>query len=187
MIKKLDAQTLKDLYEREMKGTFPRAELKPLKAMLRMQADGHYDALGYYDDETGALLTYACTCTAGTPVLMDYLAVVASHRGEGLGSRFLSAIMEAKDLYPAIMLEIEAVDDALDDDDRATRERRQRFYERLGFVRTRTEAHVFGEHYWVLTSDPARESVREAMEKIYHYMVPEEDAYANNVRIWDGE
>ena len=52
MIKKLDAQTLKDLYEREMKDTFPRAELKPLKAMLRMQADGHYDALGYYDDET---------------------------------------------------------------------------------------------------------------------------------------
>lgn len=144
MIKKLDAQTLKDLYEREMKDTFPRAELKPLKAMLRMQADGHYDALGYYDDETGALLAYACTCTAGTPVLMDYLAVVASHRGEGLGSRFLSAIMEAKDLYPAIMLEIEAVDDALDDDDRATRERRQRFYERLGFVRTCTEAHVFG-------------------------------------------
>lgn len=37
MIKKLDAQTLKDLYEREMKDTFPRAELKPLKAMLRMQ------------------------------------------------------------------------------------------------------------------------------------------------------
>ena len=66
MIKKLDAQTLKDLYEREMKDTFPRAELKPFKAMLRMQADGHYDALGYYDDETGALLAYACTCTAGS-------------------------------------------------------------------------------------------------------------------------
>lgn len=186
MIKKLDAQTLTDLYEREMKDTFPRAELKPLKAMLRMQAEGKYDVLGYYDEQ-GEQLAYACVCKAAEPVLMDYLAVVASHRGEGLGSRFLSAIMEAKDLYPAIMLEIEAVDDALDDDDRATRERRQRFYERLGFVRTRTEAHVFGEHYWVLTSDPARESVREAMEKIYHYMVPEEDAYANNVRIWDGE
>lgn len=186
MIKKLDAQTLKDLYEREMKDTFPRAELKPLKAMLRMQAEGKYDVLGYYDEQ-GEQLAYACVCKAAEPVLMDYLAVTAAHRGEGIGSQFLGALMQAKDLYPAIMLEIEAVDDALDEDDRAMRSRRQHFYERLGFVRTCTEAHVFGEHYWVLTSDPARESMREAMEKIYHYMVPEEDAYANNVRIWDGE
>lgn len=186
MIKKLDAQTLKDLYEREMKDTFPRAELKPLKAMLRMQADGKYDVLGYYDEQ-GEQLAYACVCKAAEPVLMDYLAVTAAYRGEGIGSKFLSALMNARDLYPAIMLEIEAVADALDADDRAVRERRQHFYERLGFVRTTTEAHVFGEHYWVLTSDPARESVREAMGKIYHYMVPEEDAYANNVRIWDGE
>lgn len=184
MIKKLDAQTLKDLYEREMKDTFPRAELKPLKAMLRMQADGHYDALGYYDEQ-GEQLAYACVCKASEPVLMDYLAVTAAHRGEGIGSKFLSALMNARDLYPSIMLEIEAVDDAQDEDDHATRSRRQHFYERLGFVRTTTEAHVFGEHYWVFASNIQHTSVREALEKIYHYMVPEEKAYTDNVRIWD--
>ena len=85
MIKRLDAETLAQLYEREMKQTFPRRELKPLKAMLRMQAEGKYDVLGYYSEE-GALLAYACVCTAAVPVLLDYLAVVAAHRGEGLGS-----------------------------------------------------------------------------------------------------
>lgn len=184
MIKKLDAQTLSDLYEREMKDTFPRSELKPLKAMLRMQSEGRYDVIGYYDDD-GALLAYACVCTAAAPVLLDYLAVTAAHRGEGIGSKFLSALMAAQDLYPAIMLEIEAVDDATDADDHAMRARRQRFYERLGFVRTITEAHVFGEHYWLLTNSTASSSVKDALSSIYHYMVPEEDAYANNVRIWD--
>lgn len=186
MIKKLDAQTLAALYEQEMQQTFPRSELKPLKAMLRMQAEGHYDVLGYYD-ESDTLLAYACLCTAAEPVLLDYLAVVAAHRGEGLGSAFLSALMQEASPYPAIMLEIEAVDDALDDDDRAMRARRQRFYERLGFVRTTTEAHIFGEHYWVFDSRTAlgEHSVHTALTAIYRYMVPEEDAFARNVRIWE--
>lgn len=183
MIKKLDADTLSQLYDAEMTATFPRAELKPLKAMLRMQADGNYDVLGYYNGE-GELLAYGCLCTAAEPVLFDYLAVVASHRGEGLGSTFMRAIL---DHYPSLMLEIEAVDDALDDNDRIMRARRQAFYERLGFVRTTTEAQVFGEHYWVLDDQPekGRHSVADAMTTIYHYMVPEEDAFTKNVRIWD--
>ncbi|MEE0433828.1 MAG: GNAT family N-acetyltransferase [Peptococcaceae bacterium] len=186
MIQKIDAQTLTTLYEQEMTHTFPRAELKPLKAMLRMQAEGRYDVLGYYDDN-GTLLAYACLCTAAEPVLLDYLAVVAAHRGEGLGSAFLSALMQEASPYPAIMLEIEAVDDALNEDDRAMRARRQRFYERLGFVRTTTEAHIFGEHYWVLDNQTTlgEHSAHTALTTIYRYMVPEEDAFARNVRIWD--
>ena len=186
MIKKLDADTLTTLYAQEMTKTFPRAELKPLKAMLRMQAEGRYDVLGYFNDED-ALLAYACVCTAGTPVLLDYLAVVEAHRGEGLGSVFLSALMKEGSPYEAIMLEIEAVDDAIDADDRAMRARRQRFYERLGFVRTTTEAHVFGEHYWLFCDRPALagQSIAAALADIYHYMVPEADAYAANIDIFD--
>jgi len=186
MIKKLDADMLSMLYEQEMKQTFPRRELKPLKAMLRMQAENRYDVLGYYNEE-GTLLAYACVCTAAEPVLLDYLAVVAAHRGEGIGSAFLSALMNDKALYPAIMLEIEAVEDALDESDHLIRARRQHFYERLGFVRTTTEAHVFGEHYWVLDNQEtaAAHSVAEAMAGIYHYMVPEREAFDRNVRIWD--
>lgn len=186
MIKRLDAETLTQLYEREMKQTFPRRELKPLKAMLRMQAEGKYDVLGYYSEE-GTLLAYACVCTAAVPVLLDYLAVVAAHRGEGLGSAFLSALMADKTFYPAIMLEIEAVDDAIDESDHKMRARRQHFYERLGFARTTTEAYVFGEHYWVLDNQQTSDahSVAEAMAEIYHYMVPEQEAFDKNVRIWD--
>ena len=87
------------------------------------------------------------------------------------------------------MLEIEAVDDAKDSSDRAMRLRRQHFYERLGFQRMLTEAQVFGEHYWVFSTsgDDLQLSVRQALEQIYHYMVPEQEAYTKNVRIWDAE
>ncbi len=38
MIKALDSEKLTHLYNTSMKHTFPRQELKPLKAMLRMQS-----------------------------------------------------------------------------------------------------------------------------------------------------
>lgn len=188
MIQKLDVPTLTTLYEHEMTHTFPRAELKPLKSMLRMHDEGNYDILGYFDDDDN-LLAYACACTATTPVLLDYLAVVSEHRGKGIGSRFLSAIQDDDDLYPSIMLEIEAVDAAENDADRQARHRRQRFYERLGFTRTPIQAHVFGEHYWVLTdsADHPPCHINDAMTETYRYMVPDRDTFAENVRIWHAD
>lgn len=184
MIKALDADKLTHLYNTSMKHTFPRQELKPLKAMLRMQEEGNYDVWGYYDNDE--LLAYACVCSAAEPVLLDYLAVTEEHRGEGHGSAFLKALVSDTSIYSAMMLEIESVEDALDEADRVIRARRQKFYERLGFVLTTTQAKVFGEHYVVLDNRPelGRHPVKDAMHKIYRYMVPEHDAFEKNVDIF---
>ena len=183
MIKLLNEKELEFIYEDSMRDTFPRMELKPLKAMKRMQGEGRYDVWGYYNEEN-ELLAYACLCTAATPVLLDYLGVYKNHRGGGIGSEFL-AELAASESYSAVMMDIEAVSDAIDEADRAVRARRQRFYERLGFVVTTTDAHVFGEHYMVLDNQThlGVHDVTEAMEAIYHYMVPEKDAYNKNITI----
>lgn len=182
MIRLLNEAELEAVYENHMRDTFPRMELKPLKAMKRMQKDGKYDVWGYYHEET--LLAYACLCTAATPVLLDYLGVSKDHRGGGIGSKFL-AELAASSHYDAMMMEIESVDDALDEEDKTMRARRENFYARLGFLRTTTDAHVFGEHYVVLDNQAnlGAHDVTEAMEKIYHYMVPEQDAYQKNISI----
>lgn len=184
MIKRLDADKLIHLYDSSMKYTFPRQELKPLKAMLRMYEEGNYDVWGYYD--RSELLAYACVCSAAEPVLLDYLAVTEAHRGEGHGSSFLKALIGESSVYPAMMLEIESVEDALDEADRVIRARRQSFYERLGFVLTATQAKVFGEHYVVLANRPELEKhpVTDAMHEIYRYMVPEREAFEKNVHIF---
>lgn len=184
MIKRLDADKLIQLYNTSMKKTFPRQELKPLKAMLRMFEEGHYDVWGYYNQSE--LLAYACVCSAAEPVLLDYLAVTEAHRGEGHGSHFLKALIDEAAVYPSMMLEIESVEKALDEADRKIRMRRQSFYERLGFVLTATQASVFGEHYVVLANRPELEKhpVKDAMREIYHYMVPEREAFEKNVHIF---
>ena len=187
MIKLLSPETLTHLYDTSMKQTFPRQELKPLKAMLRMQAEGKYDAWGYYQDDV--LLAYACFCNVDQPVLLDYLAVTQENRGKGVGSIFLKEFIKDQSYYPAVMLEIEAVQEALDEADRKMRMRRQAFYERLGFRLTTTEARVFGEHYVVLDNQShlGTHPVHETMHNIYSYMVPEKEAFEQNVHIFNRE
>ena len=58
MIKLLNEKELEFIYEDSMRDTFPRMELKPLKAMKRMQGEGRYDVWGYYNEEN-ELLAYA--------------------------------------------------------------------------------------------------------------------------------
>ena len=184
MIKPLNPDTLIHLYNTSMKYTFPRQELKPLKAMLRMYEEGNYDVWGYFHRDD--LLAYACFCSAAQPVLLDYLAVTREHRGEGHGSTFLKELMNDKSIYPSIMLEIESVHEALDDADRLIRQRRQNFYERVGFVLTTTEANVFGEHYVVMDNQThlGVHPVNDAMDRIYRYMVPEREAFEQHVKIF---
>ena len=57
-LKLLDKQELTDLYQNEMVFDFPKAELKPLRAMLRLMDMGQYDPLLITDDE-GSPLGYA--------------------------------------------------------------------------------------------------------------------------------
>ena len=185
MIKLLGPDAWIHLYDTSMKQTFPRQELKPLKAMLRMQEEGKYDAWGYYQHDE--LLAYACFCNVDNPVLLDYLAVTQENRGKGYGSVFLKEFIKDTTYYPAVMLEIEAVKDALDDADRKMRMRRQHFYERLGFRLTTTEAKVFGEHYVVLDNQThlGTHPVNDTMHNIYSYMVPEKEAFEKNVHIFN--
>ena len=54
----LNKEELTNLYKDEMMFDFPRAELKPLRAMLRLMDMGQYDPLLVTDDQ-GVALGYA--------------------------------------------------------------------------------------------------------------------------------
>ena len=185
MIRRLDAKTLTKVYEQSMQEAFPPEELKPLKNMLEMQAEGFYDVWGYYPN--GELVAYACVCSHQTPVLLDYYAVVESYRGQGHGSAFLQALAADRERYGSMMMEVEAVASALDEDDCVKRARRLAFYERLGFRLTVTEASVFGVHYQVLDNQDGEtpHSVEEAMSSVYHYFIDNPARYEQFIKIWD--
>ena len=80
------------LYRRELKGTFPPTELKPLRTIQRHMRAGRYPVWGLYQVEELTAYALLWQTVDGRAVLLDYLGVPRNRRGQGWGSRMLAQL-----------------------------------------------------------------------------------------------
>ena len=150
-LKLLNKCELKSLYNAEIVDDFPRAELKPLRAMLRLMDMGQYDPLLITDDD-GNALGYALVWLprARDGGLLEYLGVLRGKRNNGLGTQALPLLLER---YGQIFGEVEA---PTSDDPAENELRRHRigFYERNGFRVLDYECALFGVHFKCMYQGP---------------------------------
>ena len=150
-LKLLDKCELSSLYTEELIYDFPRAELKPLRAMHRLMDLGQYDPLLLTDDE-GAPLGYALIWLPQKRdgALLEYLGVLRGKRNSGLGTQALPLLLER---YGQLFGEVEAPTS----DDPAENELRLHrigFYERSGFRVLGYECALFGVHFNCMYAGP---------------------------------
>ena len=147
----LNESGLAHLYETEMVHDFPRAELKPLRAMQRLLAMGRYDPLLLESDD-GEPLGYALLWLSDQPdaALLEYLGILRTQRNGGLGAQALQ-LLGAR--YTALFGEAEAPDSD-DESENHLRRRRLGFYERNGFRILSYECALFGVHFNCLYRGP---------------------------------
>ena len=122
----LNKEGLTALYQSEMTGDFPRSELKPLAAMLRLMDLGRYDPLLVVQD--GQTVGYAMLWLAGdrAGALLEYLGVLRGKRSGGLGTRILALLA---DRYGQLFGEAEAPGADASPAENGLRRRRIAFYE----------------------------------------------------------
>lgn len=118
---------------------FPASERKPFGMIRRMHRAGRTDV--WVLEEDGRFAGFATTINGDGLILLDYLAVSEAARGHGVGSAALTALADA---YPGCGLFVEIESPYAPGDDQPVRRRRRAFYERCGFVPSRTMADVFG-------------------------------------------
>lgn len=153
-LKPLKEAELTRLYETEMVYDFPRAELKPLRAMVRLLAMGQYDPLLIADDQDTPLGYAMLWLPKGRQgALLEYLGVLRGKRNGGLGSRVLPLLM---DRYGQLFGEAEAPDSD-DPAENDLRRRRIAFYERNGFRVLDYDSALFGVHFKSLYRGPERD------------------------------
>ena len=147
---RLDSAGLERLYQTEMVHDFPKAELKPLKAMRKLQAMGRYDPL--LVEEDGEPLGYAMVWLPEDRegALLEYLATLRGRRSHGLGSKVLDLLF---DRYGHLFGEAEAPDSD-DPAENDLRRRRLGFYQRNGFRILDYECALFGVHFNCLYRGP---------------------------------
>jgi len=88
-------EQLRTVYDRDLRTAFPAAELKPLKNMEEMWAEGRYRPWCLFDGDDIAGEAFLWLGHPGW-ALLDYLCVAADRRNGGLGSVILEKLREAE-------------------------------------------------------------------------------------------
>ncbi len=149
-LKLLNKEELVQLYNDEMVFDFPKSELKPVRAMLRLMDEGKYEPLLVLED--GEAIGYAMVWLPPSRegALLEYFGVLRGKRNGGLGTRILHILAER---YGQIFGEAEAPtsDDPAEND---LRRRRIAFYLRNGLRVLDYECALFGVHFNCLYLGP---------------------------------
>ena len=118
---------------------FPAAERKPFGMIVRMHRKGKTDI--WCVERMGRFIGLAMTINGEDMILLDYFAVLKTHRGEGIG---LAALKELQRVYgdKGMFVEIESTYENAPN--QAQRQRRKRFYLSSGLEELHVTAKLFG-------------------------------------------
>lgn len=119
-----DYKKVKELYE----SAFPKCEQFPFKILVKNTKKDGVNFYSLYNDQQWAGLAYVIAY--GNLAYIFYLAVDEQTRGQGLGSKILTAIKEKYKDYK-LTLNMEDMDPAADNYEE--RVRRKRFYLKNGY------------------------------------------------------
>ena len=153
----LSKEELAALYENEMTIDFPKSELKPLAAMLRLMDMGRYDPLLATEggEPVGYAMLWLPEGRAGA--LLEYLGVLRGKRNGGLGTAILGLLVER---YGQIFGEAEAPGPDAPPAENDLRRRRIAFYERNGFRVLDYQCALFGVRFHCLYRGPETDDRR---------------------------
>ena len=138
-------EQLRTVYDRDLKEAFPPEELKALRSIEQIWAEGWYRPWCLFDGDS---IVGEAVLWLGHPggALLDYLCVSAGSRNSGLGSVLLQKLREAE-ADTVIFGESEAPEGAPDPE---LAERRLGFYARNGLRTAGYDTEMFGVHYKTL-------------------------------------
>ena len=138
-------EQLRTVYDRDLKEAFPPEELKALRSIEQIWAEGWYRPWCLFDGDSIAGEAFLWLGHPGW-ALLDYLCVSAGSRNSGLGSVLLQKLREAE-ADTVIFGESEAPEGAPDPE---LAERRLGFYARNGLRTAGYDTEMFGVHYKTL-------------------------------------
>lgn len=185
-IERLTGKQILAIYEGAAQEHFPKEELKPTEIVKRLLEEKAYEGLGLFCGEELAGYALFARIPEGKVLLLDYYAVLTAFRNGGMGSFFLEQMKTFYGDRMAILLETEAPEQALTEEDRRLRIRRNEFYIRNGAVQTRVRSSLYGVAFGIfcipLAEKPGDGQVLEELDAIYRYIFSGE-SYAKHVRI----
>lgn len=173
-------EQLRTVYDRDLKKSFPAAELKPLRNIEQGWEEGLYLPYCLFDGDN---IVGEAFLWLGHPgwALLDYLCVADGCRNGGIGSVILQKLRE-REAGTVIFGESEAPEDAPDPE---MAQRRLGFYARNGLRTAYYDTEMFGVHYKTLylAAGDVDEDVLQQEHRYVYESTFSADKYHKYVRI----
>lgn len=147
-LKQLTYEDVKKIYNNHMVIDFPIQELKSIKIIQKLIKEKTYICYGLYDNKE--LLAYSFLVISKLYLFIDYYAVCSKYRNSGIGSEFLNILKECFKSYNGIIVEVEKIECALNEDEKIIRKRRIDFYRRNGMRMTSICSTLFNVNYSIM-------------------------------------
>lgn len=192
-IRKLDLLESKEIYYNMLVKDFPACEVKPWEKIEQLTKDGLYESYGLFEGETFFAYAFFSKMRNDNYLLMDYFAVNSEFRGKGYGQYFLAHIREIYPEIQGIVLEVEGVEKAQNEEEREIRTRRIHFYEKAGLKLYPLYAKVYDAHYQLMffrgtESFPSQEKMTEIYRGMYDVLLgPEKSKKYLELTFGNGE
>lgn len=154
-LKRLSEKEVSDIYESHTIHDFPEEERKPLSSILNLMQRNIYLCYGLFEKQE--LRAYAYFIVNQDLLMLDYFAVCRQYRNGGYGSRFLSLLKRECSDFRGVILEVESPDYAADERSFDRCNRRIRFYQRNGVMKTKVTSCTFDVEYDIMYL-PCRET-----------------------------
>ncbi len=149
---------------------FPEEERKPLKLLQSSYQKGYMKIIKIVNG--GSLVGFMILNGVKDKgyVVLDYFAILPLYRDKGFGTKAMELLIEQKKENDGIFVEIEKIGLGKDETENLQREKRQKFYEKLGFQKLNFDLLLFDVLYMPYlfsNNDIDEEIVRKEILNIY--------------------
>ena len=191
-IRRISREEMEKIYQTRMQEDFPAAELKPLSRLVTMLEEGIYECTGLYSGERLAAYAFFVGLKERGYYLLDYLAVEADFRGQGLGTIYLQQMETYFPDCKGLFIECESESELQETTTEsaavlALRRSRIRFYLNNRAVLTNLKSVQYGPEYSILylafREDPYTVEWYDELRRIYQVMFPI-NVWNDRVRLW---
>jgi GNAT superfamily N-acetyltransferase len=152
--KALTALERYNYYKTYLLHDFLASEVKPFELIEKLVQQEKYLCYGFFEDKEPFGYAYFAKADKEQALLLDYFAVLNTHRSKGLGSSFLTEIKNALfGKYLVLFAEVENPSYSLEEDNKKIRTRRIEFYLKNGFTISNILSRILTDEYLILTLD----------------------------------
>jgi GNAT superfamily N-acetyltransferase len=186
-MKILSAPERHNFYHTYLIQDFHASEVKPFETIEKLVRQGKYICFGFFKDSEPLGYAFFTKSNDNQALLIDYFAVIKSHRSKGLGSKFLTEIKNTLySKYATIIIEVEDPKFALDENNKSIRIRRIQFYLNNGFKTVNVLSSILTDEYLIMTFDLDKrlqdEIIFDELQEIY-YTLFGKDFFNQNIHL----